>query len=136
MNKLVSTYGLYFAWLVSVIAVGGSLFFSEIAGFIPCTLCWYQRIFMYPLAIILGIATFYNDKKVIGYALPFPIIGSVISIYHILVQRIPSFTSPCMTGVPCSGVYINWFGFVTIPVLALIGFFLILFFLFMSRKES
>jgi disulfide bond formation protein DsbB len=136
MNNFFSAYGLYFAWLTAVIAVGGSLFFSDILGFIPCTLCWYQRIFMYPLAVILGIAAFYNDKKIVVYALPFPLIGSLISIYHILVQRIPSFTSPCTSGVPCSGIYINWLGFITIPVLALTAFLLIIFFLLMSKKKN
>lgn len=117
-------YILYTAWLVSVIATLGSLYFSEIKGFIPCELCWFQRIFMYPLAIILGIAAFYNDKKLKVYVLPLSIIGGFISLYHYLVQKVPGFASvkPCVQGVPCNTQYINWFGFVTIPFLALMAF--------------
>lgn len=118
------SYILYTAWLVSVIATLGSLYFSEIKGFIPCELCWFQRIFMYPLAIILGIAAFYNDKKLKLYVLPLSVIGGFISLYHYLVQKVPGFASvkPCVQGVPCNTQYINWFGFVTIPFLALIAF--------------
>ncbi len=117
-------YVLYIAWLVSVIATLGSLYFSEIQGFIPCELCWFQRIFMYPLAIILGIAAFDNDKKLKKYVLPLSVIGGSISLYHYLVQKVPGFASvkPCVQGVPCNMQYINWFGFVTIPFLALTAF--------------
>lgn len=120
-------YVLYIAWLVSIIATLGSLYFSEIIGFIPCELCWFQRIFMYPLAIILGIAAFDNDKKLKKCVLPLSIIGGFISLYHYLVQKVPGFASikPCVQGVPCNMQYINWFGFVTIPFLALTAFIII-----------
>ena len=130
MNKSDSqakSYVLYIAWLVSVVATLGSLYFSEIKGFIPCELCWFQRIFMYPLAIILGIAAYDNDKKLKKYVLPLSVIGGLISLYHYLVQKVPGFASikPCVQGVPCNMQYINWFGFVTIPFLALTAFTLI-----------
>lgn len=117
-------YSLYFAWIVSVIASLGSLYFSEIKEFIPCELCWYQRIFMYPLAIILGIAAFYNEKNLKKYILLLSVIGGLISLYHYFVQKIPGFASikPCVQGVPCNVQYINWFGFITIPFLAFIAF--------------
>lgn len=120
-------YILYTAWLVSVIATLGSLYFSEIKGFIPCELCWFQRIFMYPLAFILGIAAFDNDKKLKKYVLFLSVIGGFISLYHYLVQKVPGFASikPCVQGVPCNVQYINWFGFVTIPFLALTAFIII-----------
>lgn len=123
-DSLAERYALYIAWLVSVIATLGSLYFSEIKGFIPCELCWFQRIFMYPLAIILGIAAFDNDKKLKKYVLPLSVIGGFISLYHYLVQKVPGFASikPCVQGVPCNMQYINWFGFVTIPFLALTAF--------------
>lgn len=127
MRTLMNKYGLYFAWLVSLTATLGSLYFSEIRGFVPCELCWIQRIFMYPLALILGVAVFTDDRAVKKYVLPLTLIGGSISLYHYLVQKVPGFASikPCVQGVPCSAQYINWFGFVTIPFLALTAFILI-----------
>lgn len=118
---------LYGAWFVSLIATFGSLYFSEIKGFIPCELCWYQRISMYPLVLILGIATFINDLKVPQYVLPLSLLGGSISVLHYLEQKVPGFggIKPCVNGVPCSSEYINWMGFITIPFLALIAFILI-----------
>ena len=118
---------LYFAWLVSVVATLGSLYFSEIRGYIPCDLCWFQRIFMYPLVLILGIGTFQSDMSVKKFVLPLSILGGTISFFHYLEQKVPGFGGirPCVSGVPCSSEYINWFGFITIPFLALIAFTLI-----------
>ncbi|QIH76032.1 disulfide bond formation protein B [Macrococcoides canis] len=127
---------LYVAWLVSIIATLGSLYFSEIQSFIPCELCWYQRILMYPLVLILGIATFQNDKSVKKYVLPISIIGSSISLFHYLEQKVPGFAEikPCANGVPCSTEYINWLGFITIPFLALIAFSLVSVCMLLVRK--
>jgi disulfide bond formation protein DsbB len=118
---------LYFAWLVSVIATLGSLYFSEIRGYIPCDLCWFQRIFMYPLVLILGIGTFQSDMSVKKFVLPMSILGGTISFFHYLEQKVPGFGGirPCVSGVPCSSEYINWLGFITIPFLALTAFTLI-----------
>ncbi|MDI7743459.1 disulfide oxidoreductase [Lysinibacillus fusiformis] len=118
---------LYFAWFVSLVATSGSLYFSEIKGFIPCELCWFQRIFMYPLVVILGVGTFQSDTSVKKFVLPLSILGSIISLLHYLEQKVPGFggIKPCVSGVPCSAEYINWFGFITIPFLALIAFSLI-----------
>ncbi|MGG6447677.1 disulfide oxidoreductase [Pseudobacillus badius] len=134
-------YSLYFAWIISVIATLGSLYFSEVKEFIPCELCWLQRIFMYPLAIILGIAAFYNETNLKKYVLPLSVIGGLISIYHYLVQKVPGFAGvkPCVQGVPCNTQYINWFGFVTIPFLALMAFTLIsilMIILFIKDKKT
>ncbi|MFD6440609.1 disulfide oxidoreductase [Peribacillus sp. NPDC060186] len=119
---------LFGAWFVSLIATLGSLYFSEIRGFIPCELCWYQRILMYPLALILGIGTFQNDPSVKRFVLPLAIIGWIISFYHYLLQKVPGFApiKPCANGVPCNAQYINWAGFITIPFLALTAFSLII----------
>ena len=118
---------LYIAWVVSLVAMFGSLYFSEIKGYIPCELCWYQRIFMYPLTLILGIGTFQNDSSVKKFVLPLALVGGSISLMHYLEQKIPSFggIKPCVSGVPCSAQYINWFGFITIPFLALVAFVMI-----------
>ncbi|UOQ93974.1 disulfide oxidoreductase [Halobacillus shinanisalinarum] len=137
-RKKRSSYALYIAWLVSVLATLGSLYFSEIRGYVPCELCWIQRIFMYPMSIILGIATFFNDRKVIKYVLPLSIIGGFVSIFHYMEQKVPGFAEikPCTQGVACSSEYINWFGFITIPFLALLAFSLITIFLFAGRKKN
>ncbi|PJK15946.1 disulfide bond formation protein B [Chryseomicrobium excrementi] len=117
-------YALYIAWVISLTATLGSLYFSEIREFVPCELCWIQRIFMYPLTILLGIAAFTNDVRMRLYVLPLTLIGGTISLYHYLVQKVPGFADikPCVQGVPCNIQYINWFGFVTIPFLALTAF--------------
>ncbi|KGI83889.1 MULTISPECIES: disulfide oxidoreductase [Exiguobacterium] len=125
--SVINRYGLYLAWVVSITAVLGSLYFSEIRGFIPCELCWIQRIFMYPIALILAIAVFREDSSIKFYVLPLSIIGFCISFYHYLVQKVPGFSEvrPCEQGVSCNAQYIDWMGFITIPFLALTAFFLI-----------
>lgn len=133
-----NVYYLYFAWLVSIIATIGSLYFSEIRGFVPCELCWYQRILMYPLILILGIGAFQNDISVKKFVLPMAILGSFISFMHYLEQKVPGFAGikPCVKGIPCSAEYINWFGFVTIPFLALIAFLLIIISLLLAKDKN
>lgn len=106
----------------------GSLYFSEIKGFLPCDLCWYQRIFMYPLTILLGIAYFKDDVGITKYVLPPSFVGGGISLYHVTIQRIFSATGNAVAcgKVPCYTDYLNWFGFITIPLLALIAFIIII----------
>ncbi|MCY9696147.1 disulfide oxidoreductase [Paenibacillus alginolyticus] len=120
----IQNYLLYLAWIVSVTATLGSLYFSEVREYIPCDLCWFQRIFMYPLSIILGIAAYSSDKTLKKIVLPLSIIGGSISLYHYMLQKVPGFVEirPCTQGVPCNVDYINWLGFITIPFLALIAF--------------
>lgn len=115
---------LFFAWTVSVIATLGSLYFSEIRQFVPCELCWYQRIFMYPIALILGIAVVKKDYKGALYSTVFSGIGMFVSLYHYFIQKVPAFANqvPACGIVPCTGQYINWLGFITIPFLALTAF--------------
>lgn len=131
-------HALYLAWFVSLIAVLGSLFFSEIMGFVPCELCWYQRIFMYPLALLLGIASFKGSPAIVPYALPLSIIGGLIALYHYLQQNIPWLAqqTPCTQGVPCDLTYINWLGFITIPFLSLLAFILITGLLWLGREKT
>ncbi|MEK3887567.1 disulfide oxidoreductase [Bacillus sp. FSL K6-3431] len=115
---------LFYAWAVSVIATLGSLYFSEIKQYIPCELCWYQRILMYPLVIILGIAAAKKDYKIALYSAVFSGIGLLVSTYHYLLQKVTVFAeqAPACGIVPCTGAYINWLGFITIPLLALTAF--------------
>lgn len=138
MTTPLRNYHLFLAWVVASVAMLGSLYFSEILGYIPCELCWYQRILMYPLVILLGIANVRRDRSVIYYALPFSVLGSLFSFYHYLIQKVDVFSrvTPCSEGVPCSGEYINWLGFITIPFLALLAFLLITLLLWFGRQHQ
>ena len=121
MNKLRA------AWVISLVATCGSLYFSEVMKFIPCTLCWYQRILMYTLPLYFGIALFKNQKQVVLYTLPATILGFLIGTFQYLKTYIPWLDEvhTCQMGVSCTTKYINWFGFVTIPFLSLVAFFII-----------
>lgn len=137
--KTLKNYTLYLAWIVSLISTFGSLYFSEVMEYIPCELCWYQRIFMYPLAILLGIAAFFDDKKIKKYVLPLSIGGGLIALYHYALQKIPALSTvvkPCQKGIPCNVDYIDWLGFITIPFLALIGFTLITVCMLLTRTKE
>lgn len=118
---------LYLAWVVSLVATGGSLFMSEILEFAPCKLCWLQRIFMYPLVLLLGRAAIRGDRRIVGYVMPLVIIGGCISLYHYGEQKVPGMASilPCKVGVPCNEDYLDWFGVITIPLMALVAFVMI-----------
>jgi len=119
---------IFLAFLVASIATLGSLFFSEVMEFIPCVMCWYQRIFMYPLVLIFLVNLLYPDDKVVKYSLPLVVIGLFFSIYHNLLmwKIIPEKVVPCKQGVPCSTEYFNYLGFINIPFLSLVAFSLIL----------
>lgn len=119
------------AWIVALLATVGSLYFSEVARFTPCTLCWYQRIAMYPLVLVLLIAAVRGDTQVRRYVGPVAAIGAAISIYHIGVERLPGLpTGSCSLDAPCDLIWVERFGFITIPVMALAGFLAILTLLF------
>lgn len=116
------------AWIQAVIAMSASLYFSEIVGWEPCELCWYQRILMYPLVLILGLALWRNEKQIAYYVLPMSIIGGLIAAYHYLLQWGIFQESSCSaTAVSCAYVPEMWFGFVTLPLLSLLAFTLITF---------
>ena len=118
---------LWLAFAVALTATAGSLYLSEVAGFIPCTLCWYQRIAMYPLVVVLGIAAWRRDWGIRRYVAPLAGIGAVIAGYHAALQRLPGLPSgACSVDAPCSAIYVERFGFVTIPVMALVAFLTIL----------
>ncbi|WP_157314315.1 disulfide bond formation protein B [Chitinibacter sp. GC72] len=115
---------IFAAWLIAAGGTLGALFFGEVMGLVPCTLCWYQRIFMFPLAIILPLALFPLDSKVVRYALPLALLGLGFAIYHWLLQLgiIPVSASPCSQGSSCSEVSAEWFGFLTIPLMSVCAF--------------
>lgn len=112
------------AWLIASAAALGALFFSEIMQLPPCSLCWYQRICMFPLVLILPIGLFPFDPKVVRYALPLAAIGWLIAVFQMLLVAgiVPEKLEPCIQGVPCSETVIEWFGFVTIPLLSVAAF--------------
>lgn len=112
------------AWLVATTATLGALFMSEIMGFAPCVLCWWQRIFIFPLVLVLALGLFPFDAKVLRYALPLAAIGLLVAGFHVLltIGIIPETLAPCRDGIPCKTLQIEWFGFVTIPLLSFFAF--------------
>lgn len=115
---------IFAAWFIATVASLGALFMSEVMGFAPCVLCWWQRIFMFPLVLILAIGLFPFDAKVLRYALPLAGIGLAVAAFHVLLILgiIPETLVPCRQGIPCKAIQIEWFGFVTIPLLSFLAF--------------
>lgn len=116
---------LFLCWLIAGLSTAGSVFFSSVMEFAPCVLCWYQRICLFPLVIILAAGLFpVVDKGVVRYALPLAIAGWLTALYHTLLYSgvIPESIQPCTQGVSCTEEYIDLFGFVTIPMLSLLSF--------------
>ncbi len=138
-NQLNTTWLLlFFAWIVASISLLGSLFFSDVMEFIPCTLCWYQRIVMYPLVIIFLVGMLTNDKNIFNYSFAFVGLGWFLSLYHNLLQYgiIPESSSPCVDGVPCSAKYFEVLGFITIPMLSFMAFSVIAVLVYMIKKRG
>lgn len=136
MKAFLEHYGLYLAWVVALAATGGSLYLSEVRGFVPCQLCWFQRIFMYPLVVLLGLASYRGEARSVTYVLPLSLIGIFLSGYHYLEQKVSWIGSGpfCGVGVPCTTEYLNLLGFVTIPLMSLVAFTLITIFLWPLRQ--
>jgi disulfide bond formation protein DsbB len=139
VRSLIWGYELWLAFLVAAIATGGSLFLSEVANFPPCELCWFQRICMYPLTVTTLLAALANDHRVARYLLPLPLVGAGISIYHLLVENgVVEQRQSCLVSAPggCAAKWVDEFGYVTIPTLALTGFALVLAFLLFAVFEA
>ena len=127
---------LWLAWLVAACATAGSLYFSEVAHYVPCRLCWFQRICMYPLAGILLVAAIRKDRNVRWYALPMLAAGVCLSAYHYLIEWKPSLgDGACGIGPSCTDVWFRRAGFVTLAFMALCGFIAIAALLFVQPKE-
>ncbi|TQS76664.1 disulfide bond formation protein B [Ornithinibacillus gellani] len=129
---------LFLIWAQAVIATAGSLYYSEVMGYVPCELCWVQRIFMYPLVVIYGFTLF---KKNVDIAIPGLLmsgIGMFISTYHYLIQKLPALqeAGDACGVVPCNLQYVNYFGFITIPFLAGVAFIVIFVLHMMLWKQS
>jgi disulfide bond formation protein DsbB len=127
----------YAAWIVALVATGGSLFFSEVMELPPCVLCWYQRIAMYPLVVIAAVGIVLGDRRWKWYALPLAATGFLISVYHNLLYYglIPESFTPCTEGISCTSRQIEWLGFITIPLMALVSFSLVLILLFIYKPR-
>ncbi len=123
IEKKLETYQ-FIAFAAALISTLGSLYFSEVLKYVPCELCWYQRIFMYPQVIIIAIAAAKKDYSNSLYTFVLSVIGGLIAFYHYLVQKVTFIGENSISCgiVPCNSAYINWLGFITIPFLALIGF--------------
>jgi disulfide bond formation protein DsbB len=126
LTELLGASSRHIALLAAWIATSGSLFFSEVLGWRPCVLCWYQRILMYPLAVLLAIGIIRRDRALSAYVLPFSIAGIGVSLYHYLLIKTDWLSPPaCALDVPCNVDYLNIFGFINIPFLALTAFLII-----------
>jgi disulfide bond formation protein DsbB len=141
IRDLLWGYELWGAFVVAAIATGGSLFYSQVAGFIPCEFCWFQRMMMYPLSILTLLIAARGDNRAARYLLPLPVVGAGTSIYHMLLEHhvIKEPGACTLTGGGCTA---NWialhsFGYLTIPTLALTAFLLLIGFLVLaSTGES
>jgi disulfide bond formation protein DsbB len=114
---------LFACWLIATVSALGSLFFSEVMEFPPCILCWYQRIAVFPLVLILPMGLFPFDANAAKFALPLTVAGLLVAVYHNLLYAglIPKSIQPCTQGVPCTEKYIELFGFLSIPLLSLLA---------------
>jgi len=126
------------AWLVATASTLGALFLSEVVGVAPCVLCWYQRVFMFPLVFVLAAGLFPLDPRVVRYALPLAAAGWLIAAFHVLLTWgiVPQGLSPCVRDIPCSRIEVQWFGFLTIPLLSLSSFTVIAAALAAARSRS
>ena len=138
MVIFIKKYILYIAWIQSIVAMSGSLFFSEVMKLPPCILCWYQRILMYPLVAIIAVGILRRDKGIYQYVLPLSITGLAIAIYHNLLYYgiIPESIQPCRLGISCTTRQIEWFGFITIPLMSLTAFTVITICMLAFRKMN
>ncbi|KKT82954.1 MAG: putative disulfide formation protein [Candidatus Giovannonibacteria bacterium GW2011_GWC2_44_9] len=125
-------HGMLLAFLVAVASLVLSLFYSDYIGYEPCKLCWYQRIFIYPQVIILGMALYRKDYKIINYALALLFVGTVISLYHnyLSLGGSPFFNCDAFSlGASCTKLYVFELNYITIPIMSLTSFLLMFFFL-------
>ncbi len=115
---------IFICWLIAMAALFGSLFFSEVMGLKPCVLCWYQRIFIYPLAVLFLVGMFPLDRSVVRYTLPLAAIGLGFAIYHYLLYSgyIPESLQPCSEDLSCADINLELMGVVTIPMLSIFAY--------------
>lgn len=132
-----SRRGLLFAWIVSIIATIGSLTYSNVIGLEPCMMCWFQRICMYPQVLLLGLANYWKDARIIRYSLPMVLIGAALSTYHYTLQLGVNPYAPCSINghTSCTERMVFSYGYITIPMMALTAFLMIAVFLHLYAKS-
>lgn len=123
-------------FLVAAVATVSSLLMSQVAHFIPCELCWYQRIFMFPQVVILGIALWKNNDQVRLMSLVLSVMGLIIALYHILLQYYPAIFPCSDEAANCALVQINYFGYITIPFMSATAFALIILLMAFGMRKS
>ena len=128
---------LLLAWLLSLGSSLGSLFFSEVMNLAPCVLCWWQRIFMFPLVFTLGFSLFARDPQGVRYSLVIATVGWLVALYHFLLYTgfIPKGMQPCGPGLSCSEISFQLWGFMTIPLMSLLAFTALIVLMFAAKKE-
>lgn len=136
--KISNDLVLKLSFILALIATLGSLYFGEVLKYPPCTLCWYQRICMYPLVFIFGAALWTEDANFLKYSSPLVLVGEGIAIYHNLLyyKWIPDSITPCSQGVSCTTKQIELLGFITIPLMSLAGFSLLMILTIVFLKGS
>ena len=139
VENIISKYGILLAFIVALVATSGSLFYSEIAGYEPCILCWYQRIFMYLKVILLAMALWKKDKSIIHYSIALSVIGALIAAYHHLMQLgiiNSTFCGVVGYSVSCAKVFVLTFGYIGLPLMALTAFLLIIVSLMFAKLKT
>jgi disulfide bond formation protein DsbB len=136
-NQEIYSRRYYLALVVSALATGGSLYLSNGLGWEPCRLCWFQRIMMYPLVVIIGWGLVLGRDDMDDYVLPLSVLGAGTAIYHYGIQRVEQFSSAgcSILSVSCSTEYTFHFGYINIPMMALTAFLLILAVLYLSKEN-
>lgn len=138
MKKFIKEYSAHIAWLIALFALIGSLYYSEVRGFAPCVLCWYQRIAIYPLVLLLPIGILKKDKNIADYALALSIAGLIFSVIQNLLyfKILPEAIAPCTNGVSCTTKYFEYLGFISIPQLALLSLIAITVLMVIYKKQN
>ncbi len=133
-------HAILLSFIVVLVSTLGSLFYSEIAGFTPCKLCWYQRILMYPQVLLLGMAFWKKDKRIADYSIMLSVLGGAIALYHYLLQRgAVSEILPCSAvgySVSCAKSFVMTYGYITIPMMALSAFALVILLMVTQKKMA
>jgi disulfide bond formation protein DsbB len=132
-----SKYTTYIAWVLALVGMLGSLYLSDIRHIPPCNLCWYQRILLYPLVLIIPVGIMRKDKKLYQYVLPLTILGMIVAFYHILLQNniISESIAPCTANIPCNVKSFELFNFLTIPMMSFLTFCAITMCMFLQRRS-
>lgn len=135
----ISNNAFLFSFIVALVAMSGSLFYSEVAGFTPCVLCWYQRILMYPQVIFFGVALWKGEKRTADYHIALSALGAFISVYHYLLQIGVLSELPCSAvgfSVSCAQKFVMNFGYITIPLMAFTAFVSIILFMLVTKTNE